>query len=66
MLNAANQLKNDWIVVFEKTKKEHVDLIYKLDVERTKRIAEDTDKVAVKIINALNENTQKAINEIKG
>jgi len=35
-------------------------------VERTKRIAEDTDKVAVKIINALNENTQKAINEIKG
>ena len=45
---------------------EHIDFILKLDVERTKRIAEDTNKVAVKIIDTLNENTQKAIDEIKG
>ena len=46
-------------------KKEHIDLINKLDIERTKKIAVGTDKAAVKIINALNENTQKAINELK-
>jgi len=65
LLNAADKLKNDWIISFNKAKKEQEALIYKLDVERTKRIAADTDKVAVKVINALNENTQKAIKELK-
>lgn len=55
-----------WSENFNDARAEHIDFILKLDVERTKRIAEDTNKVAVKIIDTLNENTQKAIDEIKG
>ena len=61
----AEKSKKDWLVSFDKAKIDQEALIYKLDDERTKKIAKDTDKVAEKIINALNENTQKAINELK-
>ena len=56
----------EWIKKFDDARMEHIEYILKLDVERTERIAIDTNKVAVKIIDALNINTQKAIDQIKG
>lgn len=58
--------EKEWSEKFEDAKKEHIAFILNLDVERTERIAVDTNKVAVEIIDALNKNTQKAIDEIKG
>ena len=60
LLNAANQLKDDWIVIFDKTKKEHVDLIYKLDVESSARIREGTEMHAKSIIESIKENAVNA------
>ena len=51
---------------FGDARMEHIDFILKLDIQRTERIAVDTNKVAVEIIDALNKNTQKAIDELKG
>ena len=56
----------EWIKKFDDARMEHIEYILKLDVERTERIAIDTNKAAVKIIDALNINTQKAIDQIKG
>ena len=58
--------RKEWSKKFDDARAEHIDFILKLDVQRTGRIAVDTNKVAVKIIDALNKNTQKAIDELKG
>ena len=58
--------RKEWSKKFEVVKNQHMEFILKLDVDRTKRIAEDTNKVAAKVIDALNKNTQKAIDELKG
>ena len=58
--------EKEWSKKFDDARMEHIDFILKLDVQRTERIAVDTNKVAVEIIDALNKNTQKAIDELKG
>jgi hypothetical protein len=58
--------RKEWSKKFDDARKAHIAFILNLDIERTKRIAVDTNKVAVKIIDTLNKNTQKAIDEIKG
>ena len=63
LINEFDRRRNE---PFDIIKEEHIDFIQKLDVIRHERIALDTNKVAVKIIDALNKNTQKAIDELKG
>ena len=58
--------RKEWSKKFDDARAEHIDFILNLDVQRTERIAVDTNKVAVEIIDALNKNTQKAIDELKG
>ena len=63
-LQAANESKQEWVELFNNKAVEFLDFTLKLDVERTERIAKETDKVVAKIIEALKKNTTSTIDVI--